>query len=566
MRTEQEGTGMPQDAFTLRHIAEELDRAVSGAKVNKIIQPSRDEVDLFLYTGKRTEKLLLNVNASLARAVLSDVPRAAPETAPNFCMLLRKHLTGSTLVSVAMEGFERILSFTFDCAGEFTRARRVLYAEIMGKYSNLILCENGVILGALKISSLEENYRRILFPGVKYLPPAPQDKADPTNEAESAARIAAWSGGDFAKFLASNLSGLALSTCRRIEDFLAGERDPGKAAALVRAYVLSEEKAPCVVRRDGGAEDFCVRGETGDPYPTVTAAADAYYLEKEGRSLFAGRKRKLESVLSARKKKEEKKLAVLSAQERDCADMEKNRVYGELITAYIYRIRRGDRSLTAENYLEEGCPPVTIPLDSALSPSANAQRYYKKYAKQKRTVAAVAAQKESLLPELDYTESMLAALSSAENLFDLEGISAEAQTLGLLPPEKTRSRKTAKIPFRTYETEGFTILAGRNNLQNDLLLKEADPRDVWLHAQKYHSAHVLVRAAGRPVPGEVLLRAAEICVWYSDAHAGGRVPVDFCERRFVKKPPKSPAGFVLYTDFRTLTAEGDAHAEIRTDA
>lgn len=556
---------MPQDAFTLRHIAEELDFACAGAKVNKIIQPSRDEVDLFLYTGKRTEKLLLNVNASMARAVLSDVPRSAPETAPNFCMLLRKHLAGAVLVSAAMEGFERILSFTFDCAGEFTRARRVLYAEIMGKYSNLILCEDGVILGALKISSVEENYRRILFPGVKYVPPAPQDKADPTDEAACAARLASYSGGDFPKFLADNLSGLALSTCRRIETALKGERNPEKTAALIRAYVLSGEKAPCVVRRDGEPADFCVRGAAGDPYPSVTAAADAFYREKEKKALFSERRRRLESLLSARKRKEEKKLAVLSAQERDCADMEKNRTYGDLITANIYRIRRGDRSLSAENYLEADCPAVTVPLDTALSPSANAQRYYRKYAKQKRTVAAVAAQKEAVLPELDYTESMLSALSSAESMLDLDGLYAEARALGLLPPEKTRAKKQTPIPFRRFEKAGFAILAGRNNLQNDLLLKEADPRDVWLHAQKYHSAHVIVRAEGRVVPDEVLLCAAEICAWYSDARAGGRIPVDFCERRFVKKPPKTHPGFVLYTDFRTLTAEADAHRELRAD-
>ena len=153
---------MPQDAFTLRHIARELDGMLSGGKVNKIIQPSRDEVDLLLYAGGKTRKLLLNTNASFARACVSDLPRTAPDVAPNFCMLLRKHLTGATLLSVKQQGFERILAFTFDCAGEFSRAERVLYAEIMGKYSNLVLTENGVITGALKVSSLQENFKRVL--------------------------------------------------------------------------------------------------------------------------------------------------------------------------------------------------------------------------------------------------------------------------------------------------------------------------------------------------------------------------------------------------------------------
>ena len=201
---------MPQDAFTLRHIARELDEELCGGKVNKIIQPSRDEVDILFYANGKTRKLALNTNASFARAILSDIPRSAPDTAPNFCMLLRKHLAGAQLLSVRLQGFERILAFTFDCRNEFTRATRVLYAEIMGKYSNLVLTENGIISGALKVSSLQENFRRALFPGVKYLPPEPQDKADPSDFDALLGRIRAFAGGDFAEFLFSNLSGLAL--------------------------------------------------------------------------------------------------------------------------------------------------------------------------------------------------------------------------------------------------------------------------------------------------------------------------------------------------------------------
>ena len=192
---------MPQDAFTLRHIARELDQALRGGKVNKIIQPSRDEVDILFYAGGKTRKLVLNTNASLARAILSDIPRTAPDVAPNFCMLLRKHLTGATLTSVALQGFERILAFTFDCRSEFSCAERILYAEIMGKYSNLILTEGGIISGALKISSLQENFKRVLFPGVKYEPPQPQDKANPSDVAAVAGAHCAFCGGGVAGFV-----------------------------------------------------------------------------------------------------------------------------------------------------------------------------------------------------------------------------------------------------------------------------------------------------------------------------------------------------------------------------
>ena len=244
---------MPQDAFTLRHIARELDEMLAGGKVNKIIQPSRDEVNILLYAGGKTRKLLLNTNASFARACVSSAPRTAPDVAPNFCMLLRKHLTGATLLRAEQIGFERILAFTFDCAGEFSRAERVLYAEIMGKYSNLILTESGVVTGALKISSLQENFKRVLFPGVKYALPEPQDKTNPSDKEALKACLAARTG-ELADFLFAHVSGLAYPTCRLI-----AQNAPGDNAALagyVYSFIFSDEKAPAVERSGGEAKDF----------------------------------------------------------------------------------------------------------------------------------------------------------------------------------------------------------------------------------------------------------------------------------------------------------------------
>lgn len=551
---------MPQDAFTLRHIARELNAMLSGGKVNKIIQPSRDEVDILLYAGGKTRKLLLNTNASFARACVSDLPRSAPDVAPNFCMLLRKHLTGATLLSVRQEGFERILSFAFDCAGEFTRAERVLYAEIMGKYSNLVLTENGVITGALKVSSLQENFKRVLFPGVQYEPPEPQDKANPSDFAALSERLRAFSGGDFAEFLFSNLSGLALPTCRLIErETAAGE---GSAAQRVYDFIFSEETAPAVERRGGEAKDFHARYPQGERCESVNAAQNIYYTERETKRDFSEKKRKLESLLLARRKKEEKKLALLLERERDCGDMEKNRICGELITANIYALRKGMDGCELANYYSENAEKIKISLDRTLTPAQNAQKYYKKYNKQKRTLAAVAPQKAEALADLDYTKSMLSALSRAENMLDLAEAEEELREAGLLAPLKKKQKVSAAVPFRSFEKDGFCIFAGRNNVQNDRLLREAAPGDVWLHTQKYHSAHVLIRTEGRAVPEAVLLAAAEICAFFSDGQAGNKIPVDYCERRFVKKPPKAKAGFVVYTDFKTVLADPDRHAEL----
>lgn len=557
---------MPQDAFTLRHIARELDEQLRGGKVNKIIQPSRDEIDILLYAGGKTKKLVLNTNASFARAILSDIPRTAPDVAPNFCMLLRKYITGAQLLSVAQCGFERILAFTFDCRGEFSRATRILYAEIMGKYSNLILTENGIIAGALKISSLQENFKRALFPGVRYLPPEPQDKADPSDEARLCERLSAFQGGDFAEFLFGNLSGLALPTCRILADKLGNPDRPfgenvAKTAQRIREFLFSDEVSPAVERVNGEAGDFHAR-YNGEAYPTVCAAADAYYTERETKRDFNEKKRKLESLLQARRKKEEKKLALLRERENSCADMEKNRIFGELITANLYALRKGAEGCEVVNYYDENAATVRIALDKTLTPAQNAQKYYKKYNKQKRTLAAVAPQKEEAESDLDYTESMLSALSRAENTLDLTETEQELRDTGILPPEKKKVKNAPVVPFRVFAVGKFRIFAGRNNVQNDRLLREASPDDLWLHTQKYHSSHVLIRTEGRKIPDEVLLTAAEICACFSDAKQGNKIPVDYCQRRFVKKPPRAKAGFVTYTDFKTILADPKRHSEL----
>ena len=509
---------------------------------------------------------MLNTHASFARACISDMPRTAPDVAPNFCMLLRKHLTGATLLSVQQQGFERILAFTFDCAGEFSRAERVLYAEIMGKYSNLVLTESGVISGALKVSSLQENFKRVLFPGVVYSPPEPQDKANPADIAALEERLRAFGGGDLAEFLFSNLSGLALPTCRQIaEEVFGGRGEPfgesaPEAAKSIYDFIFSDRIAPAVLRVNGEAKDFFARFPRGERCESVNEAQDRYYTERETLRDFTEKRRRLEGLLASRRKKEEKKLALLLERERDCADMEKNRIFGELITANIYQLRKGMDGCELVNYYDENAAPVKIPLDRTLAPAQNAQKYYKKYNKQKRTLAAVAPQKEEALSDLDYTNSMLSALARAENMLDLAEIEEELRAAGLLPPLKKRQKTAAAVPFRTFRKDGFFIFAGRNNVQNDRLLREAAGGDIWLHTQKYHSAHVLIRTEGRKVPDSVLLAAAEICAYFSDGQAGNKIPVDWCERRFVKKPPKAKAGFVVYTDFKTILADPDRHA------
>ena len=560
---------MPQDAFHIRRSAAELDALLNGGKINRVSQADKDEVTFIIYTGKTTVKLVLSTNASNARVCLSLTEKEPAPVAPNFCMLLRKHLLGAEILSVSQYAFERIVEIRLHCTTDFSECERVLHCEIMGKYSNLILTEKGVILGALKTSSLEDNARRVLLAGAKYAYPEPQDKLSPFDgeglkeRAESFLSLRAEGASDeeLARFLFENVAGLALPTARELLRFRPRETPVWE---FVGEFCENRPCEPCVKYENGIPADFFsfpVAG--GAPAPSLNKAEDEYYTFKETKRAFEDKKRKLEAVVRALKKKQQKKLQDTLERLKDCEDMEAERIRGELVTANLWRLEKGMAECEAENWYAEG-ERVKIPLDVRLSPSQNAQKYFKAYAKRKRTLDALLPRRKSEEDELEYTESVFASLSAADTREDLKEIEAELISLGLVKPQKERAggkKKEAPVPFREYTFGGFRIFGGRNNLQNDRLLKSCAPSDVWLHTQKYHSSHVVIATEGKKAPDEVLAFAAEVCAYYSDGRAGGKVPVDYCERKYVKKPPKAKAGFVTYSNYKTLLVTPDRHAE-----
>ena len=540
---------MPQDAFTLRFNAKELDAALRGGKISRVNQPEKDELSLLIYTGKRTVKLTVNANASDCGVYFAEDDRENPLVAPNFCMLLRKHLQNAEILSVGQVGFERILAFTLRCTSDFSSCERILYVEVMGKYSNVLLTENGVILGGMKTTSIDEHVKRILCPGAKYVLPEPQDKTDPRDRAALAALLSA-PQEDMPRFLFTHIAGLAPCTAEQIVKSFRG----GNFAEHVHDFIFSDDVFPCVTEKNGVPVDFFARKEAGAiPFTTLSEAQAYFYRKKRAAKRFDALRRKLESAVKAAKKKQEKRLAQILERRKECEDTELNRIRGELITANLYALSKGMRSCELYNYYDEAGGTMKIALDLSLTPSQNAQKYYKKYQKQKRTLDALAPQEKEIRAELDYSDSLLAAVSSADSEDDLRSLEEELLAAELMkaPQEKTRKKKE-EIPFRAFEKDGFRIFAGRNNLQNDRLVRASAPDDLWLHAQKYHSSHVVIRTEGKKVPDEVLGFAASVCARYSDGRSGDKIPVDYCEVRFVKKPPRSKAGFVVYTDYRTV--------------
>lgn len=551
---------MPQDAFTIKYVADELKKVLVGGKISKITQPDKDLLIFIIYTAKGTVKLEICLAAKGCRINLADADKPAPKSAPNFCMLLRKHLQNAQITAVEQVAGERIVYFDFYCVTEFERTEMRLYAELMGKYSNAVLTQNGIISGALKTTAIGESTKRVLFTGAKYVLPEPQEKCSP-EDLDGLEKLFNGFAGDYAKFIADNVRGIAYSTAADIAETYGGK----PAARDVNRYICGGQTSPCVIYADGEPFDFAVRyaGENQKKYKSVLEAQTAYYAYVCEKRAFENMKRRLLSALSSSVKKTEKRLAAINQKLLDCRDMEAVKLKGELITANIYAVQRGMSEFEAVNYYDENCGKIKIALDKSLSPADNAQRYYKKYAKLKRTLTSVTEQKSEAEAQQSYLNSINSHICAAESVCDLEETEEELKALGLIKDTQTGKKKVVKqTPFREFLYCGFKISAGRNNLQNDRLLKSVSPNDIWLHTQGYHSSHVVILCGGEDVPDSVLLTAAEICAYYSDGRGGSKIAVDYCKRKFVKKPPKSAAGFVIYTDYKTVLAQPDAHGDL----
>ncbi len=570
---------MPQDAFHIRRLATELNTFLVGGKINRISQVNKDELTFIIYTKKTTVKLILSANASNARVCLSLTEKEPAPIAPNFCMLLRKHLQNAEILEVRQHEFERIVEITLHCTSDFSECDRVLHCELMGKYSNIVLTEKGVILGALKTTALESENHRLLLAGAKYAYPAPQDKLSPFDGAGMRSRIEnylvthqdGWEKEGVSLFLFDNVAGLALPTAREIvaraleenggADILS-ERAKIPLWEYVGEFCQNEPNNPCIKAQNGVYTDFFAFPVANSiPMPSLCKAEDEFYTARETKKGFEDKKRKLENAVKNLKKKQTKKLQETLERIKDAEKAEEYRVKGELLTANLYKIEKGMKEVELENWYSPDFEKIKIKLDATMPPAKNAQRYFKTYNKHKRAKEILTPMLEKEEKEIDYTDSVATALSTAETELDLKEIQTELIEMGLLraPKQRVGGKKEQLVPFREYEHNGMRIFAGRNNLQNDRLLRMASPDDIWLHTQKYHSSHVIIVTDGGQISDDVLLYAAEICAYYSDGKDGDKIPVDYCKRKYVKKPSKSKAGFVTYTDYKTILVKPDGH-------
>lgn len=568
---------MPQDAFTLNYICAELDAKFSGGKINRIIQPSDDEIFLTVYNGKRTEKLFISVSPSCPGIGVTDEEKYSPITAPNFCMLLRKHLLSATVDGVSLVGFDRIVKIDVTSSGEFFDARKkTLFVELMGRYSNVILTEDGKVLGCNRGINNFDNGVRPLICGKEYVFPPSGGKFMPSDDRVKDA-LRYFDGGDLAAFICERVQGLAQSTAlAAVRSF---EKESGrfttekaeKFFGFLNDFCYRSVKKPCVVYRNGKIADYCVfpYGDGGQTvfYDSVLAAEGEYFLAKEKQRKFDALYQKLNGTVSAQLKKALKKVSGVAAKLKDAQSLEENRLKGELLLANIYRIKQGDEKVTLTDYYTGN--DVVVALDTSLSPSKNAERYYKKYSKQKRTLEMLAPQLENAEKEADYLKTLAENIELCEDVEDLFAVKEELVFAGYLKENERRAKKFATQPYRRYTADGFQIFCGKNNTDNDKLVKESAPYDLWLHAKDYHSAHVIIKTGGKAgdgrIPDKVRLLAAEICAYYSKGR-GSKTEIIYTERKNVRKPKGLKPGLWLYENERSLSVMPNKHEELlKTD-
>ena len=577
---------MPLDALCLSGVVHELQNALSGAKIDKIYQPGRDEVVLALRAPAGNVKLLLSANPSHPRAHLTQISRENPDKPPMFCMLLRKHLSGARLLELVQPPMERVVDLRLEALDELgDRVERRLVLEAMGRHSNLILLDGeGRIMDCLRRVDSDMSAWRQVLPGLFYRLPPAQEKLDPSSldrAALESALAAAPEESQADKWLLDTFGGLSPLICRELAFRAGGATDArlhqmgegGRSRLLdelegLLHSVQENSFTPVMLEKEGHPSDFTFRpiSQYGPavscvPFPSFSALLDRFYEQRENQERVRQRGQDLiRSVTNARDRAARK----IGLQEQELAatqDRERLRQLGDILTSNFYQMERGMARLHTVDFYDPEGREIDVPLDPLLTPQQNAAKYYKEYNKAKTAESILTLQIEKGRRDLDYLNSVLEAIALAEGERDLQEIRQELTDTGYLRrPSKARDRgkRVASKPMEFRSSSGLRISVGKNNTQNDLLTcKQAFKSDIWFHTQKIHGSHVILWTEGGQPDLTSIQEAAQLAAWFSQGRESGKVAVDYTPVKYVKKPGGARPGMVVYTTYETAYVAPD---------
>lgn len=559
---------MALDGISISALVHELNTKLTGGRFFKIAQPETDELQITVKQQKTQYRLLISANASLPLVYLTEHTKTSPLTAPNFCMVLRKHLSNAKICEITQPGLERIIQFKLEHYNEMgDLCHKLLIVELMGKYSNIIFAEpEGKIIDSIRHVSAHISSVREVLPGRTYFIPDTTGKKDPlTIDCTEFFKLLQKPVG-CAKAIYSSLTGIspiaAQDICYRADidaDFPANALNSEQADALFCAFhfitdaIQTKNYTPNIIFDGNVPIEFFVyksclypENHTIEPFESMSNLLETYYGKRNQITRIRQKSADLRKIVQTILEKDYKKYDIQEKQLKDTAKKETYKIYGELLTAYAYEIPNGSASAEVLNYYDN--TNLVIPLDKELSPMENAKKYFEKYGKLKRTWEALESIILDTKSEISHLESLINALDIAESEDDLKELKEEMIQSGYIKRKAAEKKTKYKSkPFHYRSSDGFDIYIGKNNLQNEeLTFKVANGGDWWFHSKTFPGSHVIVKTEGKELPDRTFEEAAKLAAWYSKGKNQEKVEIDYIERKHVKKVAGAKPGFVIY--------------------
>ena len=557
---------MALDGMMLSLIKTELLDELRDAHINQIHQPSKDEIVINFRTRSGSKKLFLSCRADCARVHFTENAPENPSTPPMLCMLLRKRLCGARLIDIRQIGFERILFFDFEGTNEIgDRENLTLCIEIMGRYSNIILIDkNGLVVDAVKRIDITMSNDRVVLPKIEYMLPQSQDKINVlTSDFSEIEKAVELSEKSLDKAVLSAVQGVSPIVCREIEHKVF-EGDTLASLIDNLTHILRNNNAtPTMVLKDENTPfditfmDITQYGDSmiNKQFDTFSAMLDKFYYQRDMAVRMKQRSMDLHKLVSNAIERISKKINIQTQELEKSENREELRIKGDLLQANLYRISKGAMFVEVENFYDENYATMRIVLDPSITPAQNAQRFYKAYAKAKTAQGVLKVQIEKAQAELSYMISVQDFLNRAQSDKELSQIRLELVEQGYIKEHRNNKQKAPKaLPPIEFETsDGFVVLVGRNNKQNDVLtLKTASKSDYWFHTKNIPGSHTIVLTDGRDISEQAVVEAAQICAYHSKAKDSAQVPVDYTIVKNVSKPSGAKPGKVIYVNNKTV--------------